>query len=120
MRHLATRLLIVFALLAQGLGSSWAASTMAAADVQQAAQISELPPCHQAAAGAEMKQSGMDCCGTGSCQCLMGCGVLPALSLSAAATSFQPQTSLLAEAALSALQAGHYGSALRPPATPQT
>ncbi len=127
MRRPLLHCLIALTLLLQGLGSAWAVSMMAAMDVQMAAQamaITELPPCHQEAAletaEAQSPRAGMDCCGTGSCQCLMGCGVL-SLAVSAGSTAlFQRQSPPPGERLVSALRASHTDPALRPPASPQS
>ncbi len=115
-------LLIAFALLLQGVGSAWAATRMGAAEVQVAAHLADLPPCHQDAAKAQQadEASTMNCCGTGSCQCVMSCGGVPALSLAMAAALFARQAEITAEPPQPALQAGFYGAPLRPPATPQS
>ena len=120
MRRPLLHLLIVFTLLLQGVGSAWAATRMAAGEVQVAAHVAELPPCHQEAAKAEQGQAGMNCCGTGSCHCVMGCGGVPVLSLALAASLFAQQAEPIAERTQPVLQAGHYGPPLRPPATLQS
>ena len=120
MRRPLIHLLIAFALLLQGVGSAWAATRMAAGDVQVAAHIDNLPPCHRQAATAAQGKPGMHCCGTASCHCVMSCGGVPALSLAMAASLFERQAETIAERAQPLLQAGHYGSPLRPPATLQS
>lgn len=119
MRRPLVHLLIAFALLLQGAGSAWAASRMAAGEVQVAANVAELPPCHQEAAKAGLGKVGMNCCGTGSCHCVMSCGGAPALSLAMAASLRAQQAETIAERPQAMLQAGHYTSQLRPPATLQ-
>lgn len=120
MRRPLLHLLIAFTLLLQGVGSAWAATRMGAAEVQVAAHVAELPPCHQEAAQAEMGKAGMNCCGTGSCHCVMSCGGVPALSLAANGLSFASQPEPLTEAPQAALLGGHYGPPLRPPASLQS
>ncbi|MES2683732.1 MAG: CopL family metal-binding regulatory protein [Pseudomonadota bacterium] len=120
MRHTLLHLLITFTLLLQGVGSAWAATRMAAGEVQVAAHVAELPPCHQEAAKAEQDKAGMNCCGTGSCHCVMSCGGVPALSLAASASLFAQQAETIAERSTPVLHAGHYGPPLRPPATLQS
>lgn len=120
MRRPLVHLLIAFVLLLQGVGSAWAATRMAAGDVQITAHIANLPPCHQAAAKSDAAKLGMRCCGSGSCHCEMSCGALPVLAFAANGTLWLLQAMLLTETVQPALQAGHYGSALRPPAAFQT
>lgn len=120
MRRPLLHVLIAFALILQGVGSAWAASRMAAGEVQVAAHVAELPPCHQEAAKAELGKAGMNCCGTGSCHCAMSCGAVPALSLALAASLFVQQAETIAERPQPVLQEGHYGPPLRPPATLQS
>ncbi|MES2885358.1 MAG: CopL family metal-binding regulatory protein [Pseudomonadota bacterium] len=119
MRRPLLNLLIVFALFLQGVGTAWAATRMAAGEVQMAAHVAELPPCHQEVVKAEIGNTSMNCCGTASCHCAMSCGVLCALSFAASVALFQPQALSLSEPVQIALQRGHYGSALRPPAALQ-
>lgn len=120
MRHLLVHALVAFALLMQGFGGAWAAGRMAAAEVQMAAQLAELPPCHQQAAKAEQAAAGMTCCGTASCQCVMGCGVLSALSLAAVTTRFSRQLQASPDSPQPALLTLAYGPPLRPPAALQS
>lgn len=110
---------IALILLLQGVGSAWSASRMAAGDVQMAAQVADLPPCHQAAAKAQMGKGGMHCCGTSLCPCIMACGAVPALAFSLVAALLPRQLETLGEPSPLALQAGHYGLPLRPPAALQ-
>jgi hypothetical protein len=115
MRRTLAHCFLVLILLSQGLGSAWAASTMAAGSVQLAAQVADLPPCHQPEAA-----QAMDCCGTSSCQCLMSCGMAAAFALATTAVCYLPITLVGAERASAALQAGFYGPPLRPPLTLQS
>lgn len=108
--------LIAFALLLQGVGTAWAASRMGAGEVQMAAHVAELPPCHQQAAKAEMAKSGMACCGTASCHCAMSCGAVPALTLGASGLGFDRVAERATDPLPPRLHAGHYGPPLRPPA----
>ncbi len=119
MRRPLLNLLIVFALLLQGVGSAWAATRMAAGEMQVAAHVAELPPCHQEAAKAEMGKAG-NCCGTGNCHCAMSCGGAPALSLAMTAALFAQQAETIAERPQALLPAPYYGSPLRPPAILQS
>lgn len=119
MRRPLINLLIAFALLLQGVGSAWAATRMAAGEVQVAAHVAELPPCHQEAAKAGLGKTAMNCCGTGSCHCVMSCGAVPALAFVASAALFPRQPVLPADAVQASVHAGHYGLSLRPPATLQ-
>ena len=116
MRRPLLHCLIVFVLLMQGVGSAWAATRMAAGEVQVAAHIAELPPCHQEAAKADAGKAAMNCCGTGNCHCVFSCGGVPALSLSALSALFTQQVELIAERPQAALARGYYGPPLRPPA----
>lgn len=120
MRRPLVHLLIAFALLLQGAGSAWAATRMAAGEVQVAAHVAELPPCHQEAAKAELGKAGMNCCGTGSCHCAMSCGGAPALSLAVAAPLCAQQAETIAERPQPLLPAPYYGPPLRPPAVLQS
>lgn len=119
MRRPLIHLLIAFTLLLQGVGSAWAATRMAAGEVQVAAHVAELPPCHQEAAKAGLGKTAMNCCGTGSCHCVMSCGGLPALSLATTASLRAQQSEVIAERPQALLQPGHYGPPLRPPAVLQ-
>lgn len=115
MRRPLIHLLIAFTLLLQGVGSAWAATRMGAGDVQAAAHLADLPPCHRAATEAAQGKAAMPCCGTSACHCVMSCGGVPALSLATIDLAFAQQLEARAEAPQSALQAVHYGPPLRPP-----
>lgn len=115
MRRSFLHCLIVLVLLMQGVGSAWAGTRMAAGEVQVAAHIAQLPPCHQQAAKDHAKAT-MNCCGTGNCHCVFSCGGAPALSLSALTALFTQQAEVIAERPQAALPTGFYGPPLRPPA----
>lgn len=108
-------LLIAFALLLQGVGSAWAASRMAAGEVQVAAHVAELPPCHQEAAQSQMTPGG-NCCGAGLCHCAMACAATPALPVLAGISFFPRQAAAHGRLATSLPQTGYRGLLLRPPA----
>ena len=120
MRRPLLNLLMIFALLLQGVGSAWAATRMSAGEVAFAAHVAELPPCHQQQAEDEREasdqQAGMACCGTAACHCAMSCGAATGLQCDAAAIRFARFTPAIAPREAGALQAVFYGPPLRPPA----
>lgn len=115
MRHSLVHCAVALVLLMQGLGSAWAASRMAAAELQPAAHVAAMPPCHSQTAAETQGKAVMHCCGTSLCPCLMACGAVPALAFSLVAALLPRQLETLGEPSPLALQAGHYGLPLRPP-----
>ena len=117
MRRPLINLLMVFALLLQGVGSAWAATRMSAGEVAFAAHLADLPPCHQQQAEDERDdQASMACCGTAACHCAMSCGAVTGLQCDAAAIRFGRFVMATPLGESGALQAVFYGPPLRPPA----
>ena len=107
-------LLLLCALLLQGLGSAWAAAGMAGATLQRSDAAASLPPCHRPVP----TDTADTCFDEGGCRCLAACLSQPPLFPQPSFPGFLPTAAASwTDGQPASPSRGHYGPPLRPPST---